>query len=46
LEAGYTPKYDYMGVLRPGEGGIPEHIPQQNLSPQDIYDRITKMAVK
>jgi hypothetical protein len=35
-----------MGVMRPGEGGIAEQIPQQNLAPQDIYDRITKMAVK
>ncbi|MCX5768804.1 MAG: transketolase [Candidatus Hydrogenedentes bacterium] len=46
LEAGYTPKYDYMGVLRPGEGGISEQIPHQNLSPRDIYDRIAKMSVK
>jgi transketolase C-terminal domain/subunit len=46
LEAGYTPKYGYMGVFRAGEGGISEQMPRQNLSPRDIYDRITKMAGK
>ena len=46
LEAGCSPKYDYMGVLRPGEGGIAEHIPQQNLSPQDIYEKIKKLSAK
>jgi len=46
LENGLSPKYKYMGVLRPGEGGIQEHIPQQGLAPQDIYDRIKAMAGK
>ena len=43
LEHGHTPNYDYMGVVRPGKGGIPEHIEHQGLSPEHILDKIMKM---
>jgi transketolase C-terminal domain/subunit len=44
LERGLTPKYDHMGVVRPGNGGIPEHIDFQGLAPEDIREKIQGMA--
>ncbi len=44
LERGFTPKYGQMGVTRPGDGGIEEHIPYQGLAPDDIFNRIRRMA--
>ena len=40
LERGHTPRYSYMGVTRPGTGGIHEHVPYQRLAPEDILDKI------
>jgi transketolase C-terminal domain/subunit len=45
LDAGHSPSYDYMGVVRPGNGGIPEHIPYQGLAPEDILKKIKELAV-
>jgi transketolase len=43
LEAGLKPKFLHMAVVRPGKGGIWEHIPHQNLDPQSIVRRIKKV---
>lgn len=43
LERGLTPKYAAMGVTKPGNGGIPEHVPYQGLAPSDILARIKKL---
>lgn len=43
LEDGHSPIYDYMGVVRPGNGGISEHIPHQGLSSEDIMNRIVEL---
>jgi transketolase len=43
LEHGHTPNYDFMGVVRPGAGGIPEHVDHQGLSPEHILDRIMQL---
>lgn len=40
LKRGHAPRYGHMGVTRPGNGGIAEHIPYQLLSPDDILDTI------
>ncbi|MCL4692864.1 MAG: transketolase [Candidatus Hydrogenedentes bacterium] len=45
LDAGHSPSYDYMGVVRPGNGGIPEHVPYQGLAPDDILKKIQELAV-
>jgi transketolase len=44
LERGLTPKYDVMAVTKPGGGGIPEHIPYQNLDPASILAKIKTLA--
>lgn len=44
LAAGYRPKYDYMGVTKPGEGGIAEQAIHQGLTPEDILARIQQLA--
>ncbi|MBI5094163.1 MAG: transketolase [Candidatus Hydrogenedentes bacterium] len=36
LERGLKPNYGYMGVVRPGNGGIAEQVPYQGLAPEDI----------
>jgi transketolase len=46
LAAGYSPRYDYMGVTKPGEGGIAEQIPHQGLSPEHILGKIRAMGKK
>ena len=46
LERGYAPKYAYMGVTRPGGGGITEHVPHQHLAPSDILEKIKGLAKK
>ena len=43
LSNGYSPKYDFMGVTKPGDGGIAEHIPYQGLSPDHILAKIRSM---
>jgi len=45
LANGYHPRYDYMGVTKPGVGGITEQIPHQHLSPDHILARITELNV-
>ena len=44
LEAGHSPRYEYLGVVRPGHGGIAEHVPYQGLAPADILAQIQKLA--
>lgn len=44
LDAGHSPSYDYLGVVRPGNGGIPEHVPYQGLAPDDILKKIQELA--
>ena len=45
LANGYHPRYDYMGVTRPGTGGLTEHIPYQHLSPDHILAKIMELNV-
>lgn len=40
LQQGSPPKFDHMGAIRNGEGGLSEQIPHQGLSPDDILKRI------
>lgn len=44
LERGYTPKYAYMGVTKPGHGGLSEHMFHQGLDPDSILKKIREMA--
>lgn len=44
LEAGHSPRYEFMGVVRPGHGGIAEQTPYQGLAPADILAQIQKLA--
>ncbi|MBX3176132.1 MAG: transketolase [Candidatus Hydrogenedentes bacterium] len=44
LERGLAPKYASMGVVRPGAGGIPEHIAHQGLDADSILARIKTLA--
>lgn len=46
LKNGFTPKYDFMGVERAGEGGLAEQIPHQGLSSDHILAKIEAMIVK
>ncbi|NIA13734.1 MAG: transketolase [Nitrospiraceae bacterium] len=43
LSAGFAPKYDHLGVTKPGEGGLGEHIPYQGISPDHILAKIKEM---
>lgn len=43
LTNGYAPKYDFMGVTRPGDGGIAEQLPRQGLAPEDILAKIREL---
>ena len=44
LERGLAPKYAAMGVHKPGEGGIPEHIAHQGLDRDSILAKIKSLA--
>ena len=44
LERGHSPRYASMGVTRPGDGGIREHIPHQGLAPENILDAIRRLG--
>jgi len=44
LERGLTPKYAYLGVTKPGCGGLAEHIPYQGLDPDSILAKIKTMV--
>ena len=46
LANGYSPRYDFMGVTKPGDGGIPEHIPFQGLSPDHILAKIRELSLR
>ncbi len=43
LSNGYAPRYDFMGVTKPGDGGITEHIPYQGLSPDHVLTKIREL---
>ena len=43
LSNGYAPKYDFMGVTKPGGGGTAEQIPDQGLAPDDILAKIVEL---
>ena len=43
LARGYAPKYDYLGVTKPGDGGLGEHIVHQGLSPDHILAKIREL---
>jgi transketolase C-terminal domain/subunit len=45
LESGLTPKFLHLAAVRPGKGGIWEHIPNQELDPKSIIRKI-KEALK
>jgi transketolase C-terminal domain/subunit/transketolase N-terminal domain/subunit len=40
LDRGLKPNFGYMGIVRPGNGGIAEHVPYQGLAPEDIKKKI------
>ena len=44
LERGLAPKYKMLAVTRPGDGGIPEHVPHQGLDPASILRHIKDLA--
>ncbi len=44
LARGHSPKYAYMGVNKPGEGGIHEHVPHQGLSSDHILAKLKELA--
>jgi len=44
LKAGHAPKFDMMGVVRAGVGGLAEQITYQGLDPDDIKARIKALA--
>jgi transketolase C-terminal domain/subunit len=44
LARGHAPKYAYMGVDKLGEGGIHEHIPHQELTPDHILAKIRDLS--
>jgi len=43
LSRGCTPRYDHLGVTKPGDGGLGEHIVHQGLSPDHILSRIQEL---
>ncbi len=43
LSNGYAPKYAFMGVTKPGDGGLTEHVPYQGLSPDHILAKIKEL---
>jgi len=44
LKRGFAPKYDHMGVVRVGHGGLGEQIDHQGLDPDSIRKRIQALA--
>jgi len=44
LERSLTPRYERMGTVRVGEGGLGEQIGHQGLSPDHILKRIRSLA--
>jgi len=43
LSNGYAPRYDFMGVTRPGGGGVAEQTPHQGLAPEHILAKIREL---
>jgi len=43
LERGYNPKYAYLGVIRPGNGGIDEHMKHQGIDPESIQKKVLSL---
>jgi transketolase len=43
LQAGFNGDYDHMGATKIGHGGVKAQIPYQNLSSEDIKERMEKM---
>ncbi|MBN1156139.1 transketolase [Candidatus Woesearchaeota archaeon] len=43
LKRGFTPRFDHMGVYRPGMGGLQEQITYQGLEPEDIVKKVKEM---
>ncbi|MDA1196858.1 MAG: transketolase [Nanoarchaeota archaeon] len=46
LQNGLTPKFLHLASVRPGKGGIWEHIPHQDLDPQSIIKKIKEAHTK
>ena len=44
LERGFAAKYARMGVSKPGQGGLGEHIPYQGIDPASILAKINSLA--
>ncbi len=44
IERGYGAKYARMGVSKPGQGGLAEHIPYQGIDPDSILAKIQSLA--
>jgi len=43
LERGFSPKYGYLGVEKPGQGGLDEHLVYQDLDPKSIVKKIERL---
>lgn len=43
LQRGYSPRYDHLGVTKPGCGGLSEHMTYQGLDPEHILAKIKTM---
>jgi len=43
LERGFTPKYAHLGVSKPGEGGLDEHLVYQGLDSKSIVERVKRL---
>ena len=44
LERGLAPKYAHLGVSKPGEGGLSEHMFHQGIDPDSILTKIKQLA--
>jgi transketolase C-terminal domain/subunit/transketolase N-terminal domain/subunit len=44
LERGLAPKYAHLGVSKPGEGGLSEHMFHQGIDPDSILAKIKELA--
>lgn len=44
LERGFSPKYAALGVVRPGHGGLSEHMRHQGIDPDRILEKIKRLA--
>lgn len=44
LERGLSPKYAHLGVSKPGEGGLDEHLVYQGLDSKSIVKKVKKLV--